>query len=216
MHWSRRKLQILIAILAAVLISLSGVAEVMAKYTNKTEINGQLTLTANIGQIGVWEIPVEYGLTTGYQKAGENYVHKDGETYSIIPGLDIPKDTVVMIKEKDPAPVYVYLKVHRNFTSNSNGISYSINTNDWVYLKTETVDGLDVDVYYYKTIVDDQTFSNGEGTIKILSDDYIHISQNVYQNISGEIDEFQLKFTATMRQVISGKTAAEIYGSTGY
>lgn len=215
MQWSKRKLQILIAVLAAVLISVSGVANVMAKYATKTEINGQVTITADLGQIGIWETTVTYNTTTGSFTKGvfEGQVDKT-YSYPIIPGYDIPKDTIVRV-DKDSnddgtddaiVPAYVYLIiVETNITSQEKGIQYTLESH-W-----KPVDGYS-GVYVYSDANGPVQVSSSVD-IRVLVGNHIFVSQYVNQNVTSQVS---LKFTATMRQVITGQTAAQIYESDAY
>lgn len=234
MQWSKRKLQILIAVLAVILITLSGTAGVMAKYATTTTIPGQVTLTADIGQVGVWETPVEYSLTGGYvfipsADSQDGKVYATSHSYTIIPGLDIPKDTIVRVdKDLDNdtnrtddalVPAYVYLIVETTnltidgniITSGDNGILCTLETH-WKALG-DPYPGVYV---YCNPDTKEPVAVSSSIDIGVLVNDYIYVSQYVYQNISDEIDEFQLEFTATMRQYVNGKTAEEIYSSDQY
>ena len=209
MQWSKRKLQILIAVLAVVLVSVSGVANVMAKYATKTEINGQVTITADLGQIGIWETTVTYTAENGFVKGTVELQSNRAYSYPIIPGQDIPKETIVRVEKKTGSlPAYVYLIVETNITSQEKGIQYTLESH-W-----QPVDG-HPGVYVYSDANGPVQVSSSRD-IDVLFDKYIFVSQDVYQTISGDIDEFELTFTATMRQVLTGKTAAEIYGSKDY
>lgn len=213
MQWSKRKLRILIAVLTVVLLMLSGTAGVMAKYATQETIGGQLTISANIGQIGVWDIPVEYNAATGYTKSETGYEHISSMSYSVIPGLDIPKDTIVRVDKNldndvdsaDEAnvPVYVYLIIKKDFTPSDNGINYTLES-CWKELDSLKYPG----VYVYSDANGPIALSSS-ADIPILVNDYIYVSQYV----SGT---FELKFEATMRQIYGNKSAAEIYSSDGF
>ena len=207
MQWSKRKLQILIAVLAVVLVSVSGVATVMAKYATKTEINGQVTITADLGQIGIWETTVTYTAADGFVKG--TFEGQGNKTYSypIIPGYDIPKDTIVRVeKDAGSVPSYVYLVVETDITSNEKGIRYTLESH-W-----KPVDG-HPGVYVYSDSNGDAIAVSSSIDIGVLVGDHIFVSQYVNQNVTSQVS---LKFTAMMRQVLTGQTAAQIYESEDY
>lgn len=209
MHLSRRKLQILIAVLAVIVIALSGVADVMAKYTSKQSITGQVTLTADIGQVGVWETTVTYDAAEGYVKGAMEGQGGKSYSYPIIPGLDIPKDTIVkVVKDAGSVPAYVYLIVDTNITSSENGIQYTLE-GCWLPLGDEYPG-----VYVYcDPDTKEPVAVSSSIDIDVLVNDYIYVSQNVNKNV---ISQVYLNLYARLGQAYKDANGNDVDAVTVY
>lgn len=190
----RRHLLTTIVVLSMILVSLCSV--VYAKYVKTDSFDGTINITANIGTIVLQEHEAVRQTDGSYKLDMTKSVFFN--SYTLIPGLDIPKDPHVVITKPDALPVYVFVEVVNEPDANS-GISYSIDT------KWTKLDGVigphDGKIYYYNTsIVNDQT-------IYILSNDTVYVSQNLDKNADG----LELTFYAYMYQTAAGSNAAEVY-----
>ena len=194
----RQHLLLLIAALSLILLALCG--EAYAKYVRTEEITGQLTVHADIGTISVQE-HVALRQADGSYILGEALADK-GNTYTLIPGLDVPKDPQVVIEKDSTLTVYVYLEVVDGNPSGS-GITYSLESH-WTQLKGVTGKNHGK-VYYYKV--------TEACTLNILQDKMIYVSQKLDKNMGN----WKLTFYASMKQAVGEKTAAEVYqDSTNY
>lgn len=175
-----------------------------AKYVTQKQTPGTVTITADIGTIEIWETPVTYSTTAGYTPGADRQKSDSSYSYIMIPGLDIPKDPVVKITKESNLAAYVYITVNTDITSSDTGVKYTLES---CWKPVEEHAG----VYVY---------CNGEGNpievttsvdISILVDNTIYVSQYLKHNVSGSC---YLKFSATMRQAVEGKSAKEIYEDT--
>ena len=106
----------------AVLIGLCSMA--YAKYIQQDQLKDTLMITADIGTIELLEHQAERNLDGSYSLNDVLLPILDdpdttgvdeavlGNTYDILPGLDIPKDPFVKIEKTDNISVYVYVKIH--------------------------------------------------------------------------------------------------------
>lgn len=216
MRWNERKLQILLALLVAALITLSGVSGVMAKYSTQEGINGQITYTAAIGQIGIWERPVSYTATGGFTIGENREFAQKGKSYPIIPGLDIPKDTIVKVDRDNNddgiddalTPAYVYLIVDTNIVSDPYGVSYTLDS-CWRPIDSTKHPG----VYVYSDNSGNAVALNSSVEIPVLVGEKLFVSQHVTGRVT---DTVYMNFSVKMRQIVGEQTPAQIYESAGY
>ncbi len=193
MQWSKRKLRILIAVLTVVLLMLSGTAGVMAKYATQETVGGQLTITADLGEIKVQEHKAEPQDDGSYKLNMSSLVSSN--PYNLIPGLDVPKDPHVVIDKDNNMPVYVFIKVETDITAGS-GITYQL-ADCWKPVEGTT----NIYVYSEGNVAKPVT---GDETIYILktpdgSNHEIMVSQDL--SISNNVS---LNFYAAMSQVTAG------------
>ena len=188
----RRSLLICIVMLGLILTFMCGY--VYAKYIKNETIKGHLTISADIGTIVLQE-------HEAVRQTDGSYILTDtvvtSNTYTLIPGLDIPKDPHVVITKPDALPVYVFVEVVDGLGANS-GISYDLA--GWTELVGVTGPN-GGKIYYYNTIiVNDQT-------IYILSNNTVYVSQKLDKNAT----DLGLTFYASMKQAVDGKTPTDIY-----
>lgn len=198
MHWSKRKLKILIAVLSTILVILSSAAGVMAKYTTDKTLQGQLSISVDIGTISLKEHLAERNADGSYRLEDDVV---EGNTYVLLPGVDIPKDPFVTIEKTSSLPVYVFVEIV-DATPNS-AVTWSV-TADW-----QEIVGLagknGGKVYVYKSEI--TTFS---GNIQILQDNTVYVSQDLLINsYSGQT----IALYANMYQAAAGDTAEAVYRS---
>lgn len=173
-----------IALELVVLLSLSGV--VYAKYVAEKELNGTVTIHAELGKIALYEHKAnknasgQYELNTGETVSGNIYD-------TVIPGLDIPKDPYIEITDKTEIPAYVFLLVHE--TAWPNTMEYELEEH-WKPLLGYS------NVFVYSDHDGPIKVAGNIATIKILKNDRITVSQKY----TGP-DEANLTFSACMGQV---------------
>lgn len=166
-----------------------------AKYVTQEQTTGQVTITADIGTIALWESRAVRQPSGAYELDAATPVATN--SYDLIPGLDIPKDPYVVITKKDALPVYVYVEVVDGLGTGS-GISYTLSA-DWEDLGVTGPNG--GKIYAYKS----QITTNQ--TIDILENNTVYVSQKL-NKAAGNLE---LTFHAYMYQAITGKTAAQVY-----
>ena len=201
----------------AVLILLTALTGVYAKYViDQTLEEGKITITAELGTIQLLEHKaikkadgsyVLQGTDANGQCDGTEHDHLDGSTekpgnsYVLIPGLDIPKDPYVQITDKTPIEVYVYLIVTEDSITAKN-ITYQLKDH-WKPIS----DGSKVYVYSDANGAKKVT---ADTTIPVLQDNTVYVSQDL-SDLTGSVT---LSFSACMKQYVTDKTAQEIYSGT--
>lgn len=200
----RRRIATMILAWGVILTALSGY--VFAKYVKVVPFEKEVTIRAEIGTIVLQEHKVErkpdgsYALLTG----NENLVLSGPDTaneYTLIPGLDVPKDPHVVITKPNNLPVYVYVEIVSKLPST---ITFEL-ADGWM-----KVDGVTAPnggtVYAYNTAI------TADETIHILKKDgngnSIFVSQKL---LSGETTGLELDFYAYMYQTAAGVDAAEVF-----
>lgn len=216
---NKRKIRrgLLIGLVAQMVILMIVGGFVYSKYVTKETLEGKLNITADIGTIQLFESEAtkqntgEYTLDKTKPVTSNNYTH-------VIPGLDIPKDPYVTVTNKTPIPAYIFVEVvaDGNFTVSNTHVAdklaYSL-TSSWKKLDIAGKNG--GTVYAYTTDGTTAKAVTNEDAdaiddISILVEDKIIVSQDVSITLPAE-----LKFYASMGQVVNGKTPAEIYTAQG-
>lgn len=199
----------------ASLILLTALTGVYAKYVTDQFFEGQATITANLGTIDLQEHKAMRDPTGLYTLTDTvlPYDETIGNAYTLIPGLDIPKDPYVQIIGKTTIPVYVFVEVKDNLPVSNSQITYSVDTTLWT--KLEDVTGVNGGtVYVYNDAIDHNFGTNGTGTIRILTTDTngnsVFVSQNL-KEMTFPNDGFQIVFYANMGQVDAGNDASAVY-----
>lgn len=182
-----------IAFLLAVLFCLSAVTFVaVAKYIKDVPFSGNVTFTANLAKtFTLTESEAKrntdgtYSLDTGTSKA-EN-------PYTLMPGVDVPKDPKITIEGKTAVPAYLYVEVLKseNFPAT---VTYSMATG-WTDLGITGPNG--GTVYVYGTVLNGTTPNL---TIPILENDTLKVSQNLLRGTTAT-----MTFYGYMAQQVSGR-----------
>lgn len=117
----------------------------------------------------------------------ETFVYEN--SYTLIPGLDIPKDPKITILNKTPIKAFLFLEVVE--TVNEEAIVFQVNDDLWkkTDLKPKHNGGV---VYYYSTdkttpVVLDEKIDNPL-TVPILSPETIQVNQNVLSKLGTETE----------------------------
>lgn len=222
--WTNVKKWLPGALIVALLCGLIGGA--YAKYVKQDTREGTVTIKANLGTIELLEHEAEKQDDGSYKLLGVNnglcdgtdHTHMDGttsregNTYKLLPGLDIPKDPFVRITGKTPIEAYVFIEVVTNIDTDNkdmttdkdvtddHNVSYFL-TNDWQLISTATDETTKVTtaVYVYTTVVNEAFGANGTGTIQILENNTIYVSQK----LNVPTDGVYLNFSACMYEVAS-------------
>lgn len=179
-------------VISVVLVCTMAGAGVYAKYISSESVGGSLTIQANLGKIHVREHKLqrqENGIYT-LNMAEET----DGNSYHLVPGLDVPKDPWVDISGKSNMDAYVFIKVETNIPADS-GVSYQLR-DCWV-----AVAGAE-GIYVYSDANKQPIAVNSDMNIEILKDNQLIVSQNL--KMEGQT---YLNFTAALSQVEAGMDA---------
>lgn len=193
----RKRLLALIVVLSVILAGLCGVA--YAKYVQETTLNGTVNITAELGIVQVLE-HVANRNDDGSYSLGKDTTSEKNE-YTLIPGLDIPKDPYVVVSNKSTVPAYIFLEVTDNITDDKI-ISYTIDPDHW-----KKLEGVDGQVYVYIENGSPKAVTSNIDPINILEDQTVYVSQNL-KDYEGETP-ISINFTVSMKQATG--EAKDIY-----
>lgn len=159
---TRTKLRLLI-LLTLVLLALTSVA--VGKYKKTVPaVTGTVEFDASLAtSIAVKESAVKRQPDGTYELLESTSA---GNTYVLIPGVDIPKDPRIVITGKTPIPAYLYLSV--TDTTNA-AITYDLHDH-WLAQNGS---------YVYSTDGTNPTPVTTDQTIDILKDDKVYVSQKL-------------------------------------
>lgn len=160
-----------IAFLLAVLFCLSAVTFVaVAKYIKDVPFTGNVTFTANLAEKFTLTETKIVRQTDGTYSLTESETSEN--SYTLMPGVDVPKDPKITIEGKTAVPAYLYVEVleSENFPAT---VTYSMATG-WTDLEITGPKG--GKVYVYGTVLDGTT---PDLTIQILENDTLIVSQNL-------------------------------------
>ena len=189
-----------VVLLAILIISL--VCFVGAKYATVITLEGKIKVTAKLAQ------EVELLEHKAIHQADGSYTLSQTETttsnaYVLIPGLDVPKDPYIAITGKTPIAAYLFLTIDDNLEENS-GISYTL-ADHWQQVEGKT------NVYVYSSKVENTwnavSITADQTEIKILKDDIVNVSQTLVDTLT----DAELKFSATLKEIGSAKSVADVY-----
>lgn len=187
---------LLLALLLIGLISFAG-----AKYVTTITHHATITFSASLAENvslqehkAVRQTDGSYRLVTqdyanefpDDEYIDETFVYKN--SYTLIPGLDIPKDPKITILNKTPIKAFLFLEVVE--TVNEEAIVFQVDDNWWK--KTELTPKHGGVVYYYSTdkttpVVLDEKIDNPL-TVPILSPETIQVNQNVLSKLGTETE----------------------------
>lgn len=207
---NRKKIPLISVIVVAILLIAVVVGFVYSKYVREDKFTGTANISANLGQIQVLESPAEKQ-DNGSYVLNESADPVTSNTYVVVlPGLDIPKNPYVYIKEKSSIPVYVYVEVLNGLgTSN---LSFDL-TENWISLDLKGTNG--GDVYVYGAVIDgdktpivlDNNVVPDELIIPILANDKVIVSDKLNRAAT----DLNLNFYAYMAEVAAGSDAKSAF-----
>jgi len=199
-------------VLAFVLVIGASVAGTLAWLTAQTQTVTNTFTSAELfsenGSFTLWEHKAEDTDGDG-EYTLDNSSEVESNSYSILPGVNIPKDpTVDVVGLEEHA--YLYIKVTSTLPT---GLTYTIDSTNWTAL-----DGYD-GVYVYSgsnaesnsNIVKATNAAPKTFTATILTDNQIVVASNY----SGASDDITLSFDAYMVQATgNGDSAADAWANT--
>ena len=193
---SRYGLWSLLLALVVVISVLVGAA--VGKYIKTLSFTGTLKITAELGTITLQESKAVRMDDGRYTLVETETV---GNTYVLIPGLNIPKDPYITVTDKSEIDAYLFVEV----VDNTNGAIRWRIAEGWTLLDG-VVGKHNGSVYVYTTPLDENYKST---PIQILNKDEIEVSQ--YLLTKDNTDEDVLQFYAAMGEVASGTTYKDVY-----
>ena len=165
-----------IALLLAVLFCLSAVTFVaVAKYIKDIPFTGNVTFKADlVGEFTLTESEAKRNTDGTYSL--DTTTSTDKNTYTLMPGVDVPKDPKITIKGKTTVPAYLYVEICPDLPAT---VTYGIMPH-WKALGIKGPHGGDVYVYAYPdgtVIILDGTVK--DLTIRILDKDTLYVSDQL-------------------------------------
>ena len=197
-----RKYVRLLTLLVALNMVIGVIGGVYAKYIYNEGSQVNISINASLGTVAVLEHEARknpdgtYTLETEKALLGAG----QGNSYILIPGLDVAKDPFVKIDNNSKIPAYLFIVVDTNIPDDS-GVRYFLEA-CWKQLEGHP------NVYVYSE--DNEALNVAEMTanIQILRDNLIYVSQ--YLKLSGSV---YLNFRACMGQIFKDATPEMVYES---
>ncbi|MDO4331673.1 MAG: hypothetical protein Q4C58_03185 [Eubacteriales bacterium] len=203
-----KKYCIAAAVCAAALMPALLATGIWARYIRSISWKADITFSADLAEeIYLVEHKAEKQTDGSYRL--DDTVTVTENAYTVMPGVDIPKDPWVYIGNKSAVDAWLYIEVADGCPE---GITYSL-TENWIALKGENGEPVTGShggaVYVYSAdkmnaSVLNETFT--QHALPILQDDTVFVSQFI-TNPAG----FSLDFYGYMAQTAEGKTAAEVF-----
>ena len=193
----RRRIAAMILAWGVILTTLGGY--VFAKYVKNESFSGSVTIKAEIGTIELKEHEAVKNINGSYELTGKLLPNEavTGNIYTLIPGLDVPKDPHVVITKPNNLPVYVYVEVVSNLPST---ITFEL-ADGWT-----KVDGVTAPnggtVYVYNDAI------TASGTFFILENNKIMVSQKLLSDTTADI---KMTIYAYMYQTAAGTDATQVF-----
>lgn len=179
-----------IAFLLAVLFCLSAVTFVaVAKYIKDVPYTGNVTFKADLVETFTLTETKAVRQTSGsYILSGEQVTEN---TYTLMPGVDVPKNPMVKITGKTAVPAYLYVEVCSNLPAT---VTYAI-VSHWTDLNITGPHG--GDVYVYKSVLDGTTENL---TLPIIDKEILYVSDTLDRKTTAT-----MTFYGYMAQQVSGR-----------
>lgn len=208
------KKKIFLGIVALMLVCTLSVAGTLAYLTARSEGNGVTNTfvaeTNLVSSFKLTEHKAELDTDGSYKelnKTEENLLNPgEGNTYQILPGIDLPKDPTIEISEKTEIPAYLYIEVVGELDPEV--FEYSIDEN-WMLLEGVTGPNNGAVYSYNNEMIDDE---NAPTTVRIIADDTIKVKSNATETALEAIGStgVTLKFYGYMAQA-SNANAQEAF-----
>lgn len=200
----RARLRLLI-VLTLLLLGMIGFAS--AKYVQTISFQGSVTFTASLAENVILQEHKSVANSDGSYKLGEAVVKNN--TYTLLPGLDIPKDPHIIIEGKTPIPAYLFVEVVDQIGNDA--VKWQIDTANWVELKNSesqnVVGNNGGKVYVYKTPLTD---TNVPTSINVLNEQKITVGQHL--NCDGRTITGGLSFYVKLIEKVGNADAIKAYG----
>ena len=190
----KRKNYRIAALLVVMLLGIGAMAGmVLAKYVYSTEVSGTIKFSAKLAD----SIVLQEHRAVKQQDGSYSLTEEIGteNTYTLIPGLDIPKDPYILISGKTPLPSYLYVEVVDE--KKNEALSYAI-SDQWMLITSEGGEhGGDVYVYTTGSGLAAPLVADPAGPIYILQNNQVTVSQTLKQSF----EEGKLQFYACMGEI---------------
>lgn len=179
-----------IAFLLAVLFCLSAVTFVaVAKYIKDVPYTGNVTFKADLVEtFTLTETKAERQTSGSYILSGEEVTQN---SYTLMPGVDVPKNPMVKITGKTAVPAYLYVEVCSNLPDT---VTYAI-VSHWTDLGITGPHG--GKVYVYTSVLDGTV---KDLTLPIIDKEILYVSDTLDRGTTAT-----MTFYGYMAQQVSGR-----------
>ncbi len=179
-----------IAFLLAVLFCLSAVTFVaVAKYIKDVPFTGNVTFKADlVEKFTLTETKAVRQTSGSYILSGEQVTQN---TYTLMPGVDVPKNPMVKITGKTAVPAYLYVEVCPDLPAT---VTYKI-ADHWTDLGITGPHG--GDVYVYTSVLDGTV---KDLTLPIIDKEILYVSDTLDRGTTAT-----MTFYGYMAQQVSGR-----------
>ena len=213
----KRSRLVTVGILAVALLSVL-IGSAIGKYTTTVPVSGTVTFNASLAtSITLQEHKAERQGDGSYELSTTETV--TSQTYSLLPGLDIPKDPYITITGKTPIKAYLFVEIVDTLAETKDGTTYTPITytvsSDW--LKLNDVTGKNGGtVYVYQGDKTEAKPITTDLTVQILAPlvkdkpETIRVSQKLIAQSDSDSNDV-LKFYACMGETAMGTTPAAVY-----
>lgn len=197
MYAKKRPLWRVLLLIAAVALICALIGSAVGKYIYTETLSASVTFSAEMAKNVVLQESTANRLPNGSYELIAPFVKNN--TYTLIPGLDVPKDPHIIITEKSPVKAYLFVEVVEDLPDT---IEYTI-ADGWQLLGNIGKHG--GTVYVYNTQLDENT---PETPIHILAGDMIYVSEDLLESLTSEA----MTFYACLGETAAGD-AASVYTS---
>ena len=192
------KKKILVACLCVALAVLTIAGTTLAYLTATTN---EVKNTFTVGKVVIDLYEHEYDASTNTLNNTE--LRSNGNSYKIIPGVDLPKDPTVVVKANSET-CWLFVKVDAQNWPTNNKISYSLNLVGWTALEK-------VPNVYYREV----SAATTDTTFSMLIDNKVTVSGELTMDEIKDFTDAQLapslSFTAYAIQKAGFTTAADAW-----
>ena len=189
------------ALLALVCAAALVFGSVFATYAYLTSTTETVTNTFTVGNVNI-EL-FEHNYVSKSNSLGTDEVTEVTD-YKFIPGVNLPKDPFVRVKENSE-PCFVFVKVEETNWPSA-GITYSVDTANWSAL------GADYPGIYYKELT---ALTTEDTEYDVLTNDEVVVSGDITSEQMETFDDegdIKLKFTAYAIQSAGMTVAFDAWG----
>ena len=202
MYAKKRKFPLTIILIFVLLGVLIG--STAAKYIYSEDLSAKVTFTAELADALLVQEHEAVRQPDGSYKLNTNLLpteEKQGNSYELLPGLDVPKDPFVTVVNKTPIGAYLYIEV---IDTTNGAITYEIDADKWTKL---SITGREIYVYEDGTILTNKNCPTE--AILILKDNKVTVSQTLLTKNTEAADI--LTFSAYLYEVHDDKNPTEIF-----
>lgn len=190
-----------ILVVLTLLVSVSLMGFLGAKYVKEIPFSGNVTITANLANsFTLLESKANMQDSGLYVLDTENKVSSN--EYMVLPGVNIPKDPKITIVGKTNVEAYLYIEVVENL---GEGMSYQLSEN-WLEVTGANVQNEGAKLYVYTEGGSPKIFAgtDDDGEISLIKGDIITVPSSFKMSAT---DIYSLDFYASLLQKVDDDPA---------